>query len=150
MSQVYKLVKRAAKPGDKTSGTKYYAVTKNNGFTDMETLCSHITERSTVSSADVKAVLDNLNYILDVELRAGRIVQLGEFGNFRISVGSEGSDEAKAFSTSMLRRPKIVFTPGAALRGTKNNITFQRANSDRQKENGGENTGDGNEQDGII
>lgn len=147
MSQGYKLVKRNSIPGDNTSTTKYYAMAKSNGVTDMETLYTHISSRSTVSSADVKAVLDSLNYILDVELRAGRIVQLGELGNFRIAVGSGGAEEANSFKASMLRRPKIVFSPGTMLQRTRNNINFQRVDSAGLS--GNEEAGD-NEQTGSI
>ena len=90
MAQGYKLVLRPSEPGVKDSKKLYYAVSKSTGFTDIRRLCKLIAARSTVSSADVKAVLDNLNYVLDLELQDGRIVQLGEFGNFRITVGSEG------------------------------------------------------------
>ena len=85
-----------------------------------------IAARSTVSSADVKAVLDNLNFVLDMELQAGRIVQLGEFGNFRISVSSEGVADEKDFDNSMLRAPKIIFTPGSELRETKKTLGFTK------------------------
>ena len=87
-------------------------------------MCKLIAARSTVSSADVKAVLDNLNYVLDLELQDGRIVQLGEFGNFRITVGSEGVEDKKKFSASMIRAPKIVFTPGFDLRETKKTMGY--------------------------
>lgn len=75
MAQGYKLVTR--KVTDLKGGAaqeKIYAIPDYNGHTDMDTLCVMIGARSTVSSADVKAVLDNLNFILDMELRAGRIV----------------------------------------------------------------------------
>lgn len=77
MAQGYKLVTR--KVTDLKSGAaqeKVYAIPDYNGYTDMETLCMTIGARSTVSSADVKAVLDNPNFVLDMELRAGRIVKL--------------------------------------------------------------------------
>ena len=79
MAQGYKLVTR--KVTDLKGGAaqkKVYAIPDYNGYTDMETLCMTIGARSTVSSADVKAVLDNPNFVLDMELRAGRVVKLGE------------------------------------------------------------------------
>lgn len=124
MAQGYKLVLRPSEPGKKDSPKLYYAVSKSTGFTDLRRLCKLIAARSTVSSADVKAVLDNLNYILDLELQDGRIVQLGEFGNFRITVGSEGIEDKKKFSASMIRAPKIVFTPGFDLRETKKTMGY--------------------------
>lgn len=49
-----------------------------NGYTEEDSLYDLIAARSTVSSADVKVVLDSLNFVLDRELRAGYIVQMGE------------------------------------------------------------------------
>ena len=126
MAQGFKLVLRPCQPGVKDSEKKYYAVSKNTGFSDLKHLCKMIAARSTVSSADVKAVLDNLNFVLDMELQAGRIVQLGEFGNFRISVSSEGVADEKDFDNSMLRAPKIIFTPGSELRETKKTLGFTK------------------------
>lgn len=72
----------------------------------------------------VKAVLDNLNYVLDLELQDGRIIQLGEFGNFRFSVSSDGVEDKEKFNASMIRPPRIIFTPGSELRDTKKTATF--------------------------
>lgn len=126
MSQGFKLVQRSCKPGEKDAAKKYYAVAKSNGTSGLKHLCKLISARSTVSSADVKAVLDNLNFVMDMELQEGRIVQLGEFGNFRLSVSSDGVDEEKDFNNSLLRRAKIVFTPGKELRETKMTTEFTR------------------------
>lgn len=128
MAQGYILVLRPSEPGNKDSEKKYYAMSKSTGVSDMKRLCKLISARSTVSSADVKAVLDNLNYVLDLELQDGRIVQMGEFGNFRFTVGSEGVDDPKKFSASMIRAPRIVFTPGSELRDTKKTLEFRSAN----------------------
>lgn len=137
MAQNYKLVEKMTKPGDKTSARKFYVVAKSNGLSDLPYLCKLISARSTVSSADVKAVLDSLNYVLDLELQSGRIVQLGEFGNFRLSVSSEGAETVKAFDGSMLRKPKIIFTPGAPLRETKKTLEFSRITSQESEDAGG-------------
>lgn len=124
MAQGYKLVLRPSEPGNKDSVKKYYAISKSTGLTDMKRLCKLISARSTVSSADVKAVLDNLNYVLDLELQDGRIIQLGEFGNFRFSVSSDGVEDKEKFNASMIRPPRIIFTPGAELRDTKKTAAF--------------------------
>jgi len=125
MAQGYKLVKRKVtdlKGGAATEKT--YAIPKYNGYSDMTTLCKLISARSTVSSADVKAVLDNLNFALDVELQAGRIVQLGEFGNFRLSISSEGINSNDKFSPSKVKKARVIFTPGSSLRTTLATTSF--------------------------
>ena len=124
MAQGFKLVLRPSKPGEKDSEKKFYAVSKTNGTSSMKTLCKLISARSTVSSADVKAVLDNLNFVLDMELQEGRIVRLGDFGSFRISVSSDGVTDKKDFNSS------IIFTPGGELKDTKKTLEYSRISQD--------------------
>ena len=134
MGQKFRLVKRNTVIGNKESLKKYYAMAISNGFTDFEHLCKMITERSMASSADVKGILDNLNFVIDLELQAGRIVQLGELGNFRMSIGSDGAEEESAFKKSMLRKPKIVFTPGKALQSTRIMTKFTKVKEDAEED----------------
>lgn len=105
--------------------TKTYAVAKSNGYCDLQKLCKMISARCAMSSADIKAILDSLNWVMDVELQAGNIVQLGEFGNFRLGISSEGADTEDEFTAHNIRRSRIIFTPGASLRETNRGVTFE-------------------------
>ena len=145
MAQGFKLVLRPSKPGEKDSEKKFYAVSKTNGTSSMKTLCKLITARSTVSSADVKAVLDNLNFILDMELRAGRIVQLGEFGNFRLSLSSNGASDKKSFTQADVKGARVIFTPGASLRNTKKLVAFTSTEKKEDEGSGSEGGGGGSD-----
>ena len=111
MAQGYKLVEKKNLGKDSAEqSTKVYAIPKYNGYTDMDSLCKMIGARSTVSSADVKAVLDSLNFVLDMELQAGRIVRLGKFGNFRLSLLIEGANDKEGFDRSMIVGARVIFT----------------------------------------
>ena len=89
MSVKYKLIQRKDMSTDAGPGSKlYYAQAVNAGEMTLDELCEDIAESSTVTSADVKAVLDRLGWILSKNLKAGRIVQVGEF-----SPDSEGEEE---------------------------------------------------------
>lgn len=127
MAQKFKLIERKNLGKDNTANPKkFYAQAVNNGYVSFDELCVEIAESCTLTSADVKAVMDRMNYILDKNLRAGRIVQFGEIGNFKLAVGSTGSLTAKAFSTAQIKTPRIVFTPGGKLRTTRALTTFER------------------------
>lgn len=104
----------------------YYAQAISNGTMTFDELCEDVAETCTLTSADVKAVLDRINYILDKNLRAGRIVQMGEMGNFRMAVGSTGSATPEEFSADQIKTPRIVFSPGSKLRGSRKNTKFER------------------------
>lgn len=127
MAQKFRLIQRRNLGKDAASTPKkMYAQAVNNGYVSFDELCVDISELCSLTSADVKAVIDRMNYVLDKNLKAGRIVQFGEIGNFRLSVGSTGSSTEEEFSAANIKKPKIIFTPGAKLRSTRAQTTFEK------------------------
>ena len=129
MALNYKLVIR--KVSDLKGGPKkerLFANPSYAGYAEMPDICKLISERSALSSADVKGVLDSLNYVLDAQLRAGMIVRMGELGNFRMSFSSHGVDPTAKFNpTSDIGKARILFTPGKALQDTRLKVEFSQA-----------------------
>ncbi len=125
MALKFRKVQRKVLIGDDAGKVKTYAMAKANGHCDMKKLCKLISARCAMSSADVKAVLDSLNWVMDVELQSGNIVQVGELGNFRLSIKSEGVENKDDFTAHNIRRSRIVFSPGASLRETNRNVDFE-------------------------
>jgi len=68
MALAFRKVKRKILNGPEKDQEKYYAVARTMGITDLDKMCNLIGARSTVSSADVKGVLDSLNWAMDLEL----------------------------------------------------------------------------------
>ncbi len=126
MSVAYQLVLRP-NPKDKLAVKKYYASVKNSGTTEFETLCTTISDRGTCIKGDIQAALDGLIFSMKQGLAEGRIIQLGEFGNFRMSVGGTGVEDSAEYSTSMILRKKIIFTPGKLLKDMMKTIAFKSA-----------------------
>ena len=126
MSVAYQLVLRP-NPKDKLAVKKYYASVKNSGTTEFETLCTTISDRGTCIKGDIQAALDGLVFSMKMGLSEGRIIQLGEFGNFRMSVGGTGVEDSADYSTSMILRKKIIFTPGKLLKDMMKTIAFKSA-----------------------
>lgn len=89
-------------------------------------------------SADVKAVLDSLNWAMGLELRSGNIVQVGEFGNFRLSVTSLGTATEKEFNATRIKKARIVFFPGSSLRFSNFLTTFEEYDDKEETEPEGE------------
>ena len=100
---------------------------KNSGTTEFESLCTTISDRGTCIKGDVQAALDGLVFSMKMGLSEGRIIQLGEFGNFRMSVGGTGVEASADYSTSMILRKKIIFTPGKLLKDMMKTISFKSA-----------------------
>lgn len=125
MTLKFRTVQRKVMNGAEKDSIKTYGVAKSSGYCDMTKLCELISNRSAMSSADVKAILDSLNWAMGLELRSGSIVQLGEFGNFRMTLRSTGTATEKEFDATKINRARVVFTPGASLRATSGAMVFE-------------------------
>ena len=141
MALTFKKVKRKVLNGPEEGQEKYYAMAKTSGVSDFDKMCHLISSRSTVSSADVKGVLDSLNWAMDLELKSGLVVQLGELGNFRLSLSSEGTATEEELSADKIKSARIIFTPGAALRETRKRVTFTPVQVEKKAEEGEEGGG---------
>jgi predicted histone-like DNA-binding protein len=153
MAQGYKLIVR--KVSDLKGGAKkdkVFAIAKYNGSTDIYAISKMIEARSAISSADVKAVIDNLNFVLEMELAAGRIVYLGELGTFRLTLRSTGAETKEKFSNANVKKARLHFTPGTVLRKACQTASFSSLESKQKAEGGttgdttGGNTGGGTDE----
>ena len=100
---------------------------------EFDDLCDEIAETCTLTSADIKAVLDRVIWAMVSHLKNSELVQFGDLGNFRISVGSTGSATPEEFSASMLRKPKVVFHPGKRLQEMRDVAKFARYTVDKDE-----------------
>ena len=96
----------------------YYAQAVSTRRVEFDDLCDEIAETCTLTSADIKAVLDR---------------QFGDLGNFRIAVGSAGSATPEEFTATMLRKPKVVFHPGKRLQEMRDVAKFARFTVDKDE-----------------
>ena len=85
MSTKYTVIARR-KPGDPTAPEKYYPSVKSSGRITLRQLSKQIAEISTVSSVDTLAVLEALLTLIPREISNGNIVNLGDFGTFRLRI----------------------------------------------------------------
>lgn len=88
----------------------YYAQTRATRTCSFEELCELIAESSTASSGDVKLVLDRMNLFAAKALGRGEVVQFGELGNFQLLLGSKGSVTEDDFSSTLLKKPRLIST----------------------------------------
>ena len=112
-------------PMDETAAPKAYAkaqMRENMSFSDF---VSHIAGHNGVfSRGTVKGVLSDAVYCLVEQLLEGKKVQLGELGNFWVSLTSIGADSMVNFSASNIKEVNIVFTPGEDFENLRGRATF--------------------------
>lgn len=74
------------KPKGRKGGTGTHARAVSRGTYDLKKVCDLISERSAVSSAEVKSVLDSFAWVIELALEDGCHVELDDLGYFSPSL----------------------------------------------------------------
>ena len=123
MAQNYTLMarKNLLKP-DETP--KYYAVARSGRKVTVKEVCKRITERSSYSKGELEGCIVNV-------LEEGNIVQMGDLGNFRMSIKTgTPTDTVKEFKASCIDKGKVLFYPGSDLRKLCKTLDYTLYKSD--------------------
>lgn len=86
------------------------------GTIDTKSLCQLITERSSISSADVKATLDSLNFFFEFYLSQGYSIQLDDLGIFSLGLKSSRKAESEKENALDVKINGIHFRPSVSLK----------------------------------
>lgn len=122
----YKVIQRV-QPGVSGGGDKkYYATNTISGEKTLVDLTKEIEKISTVSGADIRAVLYALVDVMQSSLADGNAVRLGELGSLRVSISSEGKATEKEVTAVSIRGAKVLFTPGKDLKKMLDTLEFQK------------------------
>ena len=137
----YRLVQKR-NPQDPEGLRKYYANPVNIGKMTIRDLAMEISARSSLTWGDIESVLKNLVEVLPMFLKLGMSIQLGDFGTLRLSISGDGVENAKDFNASMIKKVRVVFTPGPLLRDALGSISFEefellKVEDEEEEETGG-------------
>lgn len=113
-------------PRDVEAPKKYYVQAVSAGKTDLDRLAYLISNQSTVRKADCYAVLEALLHNMMDELSQGRIIELGNIGNFQIKVNSEAAETEEDVTTTLVKRAKVSFRPAKALRDMLQTVSYRK------------------------
>ena len=98
---------------DESAAPKAYAKAQMREAVTFDGFVTHIAEHNGVfSRGTVKGVISDACVCIVEHLLDGKKVQLGELGNFWISLSSNGTPTLEDFSAKNIKAVNIVFTPG--------------------------------------
>ena len=99
---------------------KAYAKAQISQELTLKGLSKLVSSQTTVSRADVSAVLISTVENLFDALRDGKQVDFGELGKFRLQVTSRGADTAEEFTANNItgKRPILTYPIGKAPLGS--------------------------------
>ena len=126
MSVKFNIAERG-NPSDPTAPKKFYPSIVSSGRTSLDLLTEQIANASTVSPADVSAVLISLMTLIPQELSRGNIVELGDFGNFWLRAKVAGAETAEEVRSSQIESLRSRFTPGKKFKTVLDGIEFKKA-----------------------
>lgn len=125
MSVSYSLVKYVPKFGKNAGKGKFYARAQVNEKTSLKKFSKLIAMQTTVTYADVTAVLVSAVENLILELQRGNQVEFGDLGKFRLQIVSDGADSAADFkSDTHIKGVNVQYAPGPELYSVFQNMEF--------------------------
>lgn len=130
----YKVVARPSIPGDKNSLIKYYGSVNCNGDISTNEMAQRMQLESTLTKADILAVLSSLENVIVDSLRNGEIVRLADLGSLSIGITSKGVDIEKDYTSALIKGAHIKFRPGPALTSFLKEISYYKLNPVKSEE----------------
>lgn len=105
----------------------YYAHVKNGGVIGVNELCERISRQCSLNIPLLHAAIIAFSDAMGEQLVAGKIVDLGSIGRFRISFGSEGVERARDLCASKhINLAKILYFPGKELRRGLGRLEYRK------------------------
>lgn len=96
--------------------TVYSASPVHNGEVSFKELKDEVAEITSLGRGDCNNAITTFTELITKHLSSGRIVSLGEFGRFRITMESRSAEKAEEFKASNISRIAVVYTPGVDIR----------------------------------
>ncbi|AZZ58591.1 DsbA family protein [Riemerella anatipestifer] len=122
----YKVIQKG-QPGVAGGGEKkYYASANVVSEKTLAGLTKDIEKISTVSGADIRAVLYALVDVMQSSPAEGQIIRLGELGSMRVSISSEGKAKEEEVTSAAIKNAKVIFTPGSDLKKMLATLSYEK------------------------
>lgn len=104
----------------------FYAQVVTKGTVDTRELCKDISERCSLSVADMKAAIEALTQTIEERLQDGYNVSIDELGTFSVSAESRMVQEADEIRGQSVKVKNINFRPSVRLKATMKIAKFER------------------------
>lgn len=112
MSVKYSLAQMSTKPGDKNAPKLYYAKAQADGEVTMDEMAEEIAYATSLTDGDVLNVLRALIRQTKMQLAAGKMVKMENFGTFQVQLCSTGAESKEKFTAANITAVHIQFRPG--------------------------------------
>ena len=108
----------------------YHAVPAWSGLIGTREIAQRLSERSTLTPADIRATLIGLVEVMESCMHDGYSVKLDDLGVFRLSVTSDGYNTPEECTPHRVRAAKVCFRADTQIKKNLKSVKFER---DKQK-----------------
>ena len=116
-----------SKPGEESQEMKkYYALVKASGEDTLHDITEKIEKMSTVSGVDIRAVLYALVEVMKMSIADGKIIRLGDFGSFRVSVSSLPEETPEDVGAKSVKDARIIYNPDKRLKSWLRKLKYKK------------------------
>jgi len=113
-------------PQKRNDPAKYYANIVGDGKTTLEDLAKYASTMSTVSKADILAVLESTFSKIADDIADGKIVYVGEYFTLQAGGSSIGEEKEEDVTAANIKSVKAVFRPGKMIKNALKLATFKK------------------------
>ena len=106
---------------------KFYASAVTDGEMTLNKLTKTIEKISTVSGADIRAVVYAMVDVMKDSLADGKIVRLGDLGSLRVNISSRPEDTAEDVNANSVKGARTIFLPGKDLKEMLKVLEYEKA-----------------------
>lgn len=116
---------------------KFYAVARSSRKVSVKDVCKRVSERSSYSKGELEGSIGEFLIEIVNVLTEGNIVQMGDLGNFRMSLKTDTPTETeKEFKSSCIGKGKVLFYPGSDLRKLCKTLDYALYKGDAKPDSG--------------
>ena len=98
-----------------TKVVRYFPGVDHVSPVDVDRLCADIEHSTSLSEADVKAVINAMQYHIVRYLQQGNSVRLGDLGSFRPTVSAASVTDPKDVKVELVKNVRVRFTPSGRI-----------------------------------
>jgi|GEM_PF-1344673 Bacterial nucleoid DNA-binding protein len=126
MSILYEVQERESSFA-KGRARRYYLIAKSTGRIGRDDLIQYMVKHASLTPSEAASALDYLFESIPHFLKLGKIIDLGNLGNIKVTIRSEGSDSEEEATVRKVKEIYPHFTPSKKLKEAMQEIPLEKA-----------------------
>lgn len=120
-------VKAVQRKNFATGEKLYYPQIAPTSVMELNDIAEGIEQRTTLSRADVKAVLDSLQLVVKDAMLDGKSIRFVDLGSFRPTLSTKSQESADKVTADTIKAVHVRFRPSTAFKNylSKQNVEFK-------------------------